>query len=297
MDSLSPPDTPATVFSDDDEYDLISNPGHDRSLDSSLAELPSRLQGSDVPEPPPSQAARDKLETAKWSSDEIQAYVRKTLGLAPETHLRRTVRVYVDGPFDVFNIGNALQLRQAKLAFPYVHLVVGVFTAEQLAQYGYSTSWSELERVEMVRHCRWVDEVVTDVPWEVSDAFLLQRRIDYVAIDEGTSVDPNVDKARVKAYDEIKRLGKVITTRRTKGFSASKRLSTGLSTGPPTPVMQASPRFVLSPQTSQHATTGTAQSPLPGLALSSPLIDLSSPDPVDAVETPEPKLDLFGLDN
>lgn len=102
---------------------------------------------------------------------------------------------------------HALQLRQAKLAFPFVHLIVGVFSDSQLVQYGYPPTWPEVERVEMVRHCRWVDEVITDVPWEVSDTFLLQRRIDYIAIDEGTSVDPNCDKARVKGYDEIKRLG------------------------------------------------------------------------------------------
>ena len=100
-----------------------------------------------------------------------------------------------------------MQLRQAKLAFPSVHLVVGVFSDAQLVQYGYPPTLPELERLEMVRHCRWVDEVITDVPWEVSEAFLSQRRIDYIAIDEGTSVDPNCDKARVKGYDEIKRLG------------------------------------------------------------------------------------------
>lgn len=52
-----------------------------------------------------------------------------------------------------------------------------------------------------------MDEVVVDPPWELTDAFMLQRRLDYVAIDEGTSVDPNCDKARVRAYDEIKRAG------------------------------------------------------------------------------------------
>ena len=61
----------------------------------------------------------------------------------------------------------------------------------------------------MVRHCRWVDEVLTEIPWVVSDAFLLQRRIDYVAVEEGASIDPNYDKARVKGYDEVKRIGEI----------------------------------------------------------------------------------------
>lgn len=103
-------DTPPenhTVLSDDDEYDLISNPGHDQSLDSSLAELPGRLQAKDIPEPPPAQGPRDKFETTRWAADDIQLYVRKTLGLPPDAHSRRTVRVYVDGPFDVFNVAYA----------------------------------------------------------------------------------------------------------------------------------------------------------------------------------------------
>lgn len=102
---------------------------------------------------------------------------------------------------------NALQLRQAKLAFPYVYLLVGVFSDERLNEYGHSPSWTAAERYEIVRHCRWVDEVVVNAPWEVTESFMQQQRIDFVAIDEGTSVDPACDKARVKAYDEIKRLG------------------------------------------------------------------------------------------
>ncbi|KAJ2934885.1 hypothetical protein H1R20_g2297, partial [Candolleomyces eurysporus] len=257
--------TPA-VFSDDDEYDLISNPGHDYSLESSVAGLPSRLEAKDIPEPPPAQGARDKLETVNWSADEIQARVRKSLNLAPETHSRRTVRIYVDGAFDVFNVGRALQLRQAKLAFPFVHLIVGVFPDELLNQHGCSVTWPEMERVEMVRHCRWVDEVITDIPWQVSEEFLLQRRVDYVAIDEGTSVDPNCHKLRVKGYDEIKRIGKVIQTKRTKGLSATRVPMSG----PPTPVMATTSRLAVS-------------CPLPTSQLA------------DNDETPEPKFDIFGI--
>ena len=100
MDSKNPPTS--TVLGEDDEYDLISNPGQD--LDST-SELPSKPLGKDIPEPPPAQAARDKLETSGWSAEELQAHFRKILNLSPETYARRTVRIYVDGPFDCFNVG------------------------------------------------------------------------------------------------------------------------------------------------------------------------------------------------
>ena len=83
---------------------------------------------------------------------------------------------------------------------------MGVFSDELLNQRGYPALWPEVERSEMIRHCRWVDEVTTDVPWELTEEFIHQRRIDYVAIDEGTTIDPGCDKARVKGYDEMKKI-------------------------------------------------------------------------------------------
>lgn len=101
----------------------------------------------------------------------------------------------------------ALQLRQAKLAFPFVQLIVGVFSDDTLQQNSCSPAYPEVERAELVRHCRWVDQVIKDAPWELNIDFLHQRRIDFVAIDEGTSVDPTCDKARLRGYDVLKKHG------------------------------------------------------------------------------------------
>jgi len=98
-------------------------------------------------------------------------------------------------------------LRQAKLAFPSVHLIVGVFSDDASLRYGAKTVWPEVERIELVRHCRWVDEVIKDVPWELTLNFLREKNIDFVAINEGTSVDPMCDKTRVRGYDELKKHG------------------------------------------------------------------------------------------
>lgn len=40
------------------------------------------------------------------------------------------------------------------------------------------------ERCESVRHCRWVDEIVSDAPWVIGQEFLEKHKIDYVAHDE-----------------------------------------------------------------------------------------------------------------
>lgn len=94
-----------SVLSDDD-FDIVSNPGQ-KSLDSSIADL-DHVPKQEVHEPAPTQAALTKFDTVRLTAAEIQAYVRKALDSAsgqsvayPTEH--RTVRVYVDGVFDMFN--------------------------------------------------------------------------------------------------------------------------------------------------------------------------------------------------
>ncbi|KAK7060907.1 hypothetical protein VNI00_000640 [Paramarasmius palmivorus] len=222
----------SSVLSDDlSDYDVISDPGH-RSLDSSIADM---LPGT-ITEPPPTQEAQEKFATVRLTAQEIQNNTRTALGISTPIHTgngtiksrrqslstdqHRTKRIYVDGIYDGFNAGHALQLRQAKLSFPSVHLIVGVFADELCDSYGYPTTVPHVERCEVLRHCRWVDEVLPDAPWQIEEGFTREWRVDYVVFDEGATVSPAYDKVRVKGYDTMKRLGKVILTKPTTGLAA-----------------------------------------------------------------------------
>lgn len=247
----------SSVLSDDD-YDVISNPGT-VSLENSV-DLDQTAYA--VRELPAYEDVQDRFETTRWGAEDIQAYVRKGLNLpAGSKYDNRRVTIFVDGAFDIFDVGlvpcgvyfhyvpllncprrHALQLRQAKLAFPSVYLIVGVFSDDLLHQNNAKATWPDVERLELVRHCRWVDEVLKDGPWQVTADFMKEKGIDFVAIDEGASVDPGYDKPRVKAYDELKQLGtqiilfrmitqtykrfivsgKVIKTRRTIGLASQR---------------------------------------------------------------------------
>ncbi|THU99096.1 Nucleotidylyl transferase [Dendrothele bispora CBS 962.96] len=210
-------------FSGDDlsDYDVVSDPGR-RSLDSSVADLMLEPP-NEIKEPAPLQEALDKFLSTRLSPGDIQSSVRAYLGfgtlpvsngngtLRKQSHAGindyRTRRIYVDGIFDMFNVGHAHQLRQAKLSFPSVHLTVGVFSDELCEAFGYPTTVPYVERCELLRHCRWVDEILPDAPWQINEQLLFERRIDYVAIDEGATVDPAYDNVRLKGYDALKRQG------------------------------------------------------------------------------------------
>ena len=50
-----------------------------------------------------------------------------------------------------------------------------------------------VNRLEAVRHCRWVDEVVPEAPWVIDEAFMKKFDIDYVAHDEVPYADAGHD--------------------------------------------------------------------------------------------------------
>lgn len=188
-----------------------------------------------------------------------------------------------------------------------VHLMVGVYADNICEHHDSPVTTPHLERCELVRHCRWVDEVVPEAPWRLDETFLKVRRIDYVAYDEGTSVDPAFDNERLKGYDLVKRLresfidrpllsggdrqgtGKTIPTQRTTGMAAPMAERSKAQT--PIPSRQGTLRGA--PSTLKHELLENRKSYAKGTQTSAPLVpELDSP--VEQ-ETEEPKVDQFGV--
>jgi len=275
----------SSVLSADDlsEYDMMSD--GQRSLESSIADLMERAY-EDIREPPPSDAAKQQFLTPTFSAEDIQVYVQRFTGGTSLARPDKTIRVYVDGLFDPFNVSSALQLRQAKLSFANVHLMVGVFADELCDQYGHSATIPHVERCELVRHCRWVDEVVPDAPWRIDDVFIRALRIDYVAIDEGSSIDPACDKERVRGFDFVKSIRKAIPTRRTIGIQPTLSACGPAASTPST--RHSTLRGVPS-ELSETETIKGSPIPAPHIPRETAEIDGDDGNPFE-----EPKVDEFG---
>lgn len=129
----------------------------------------------------------------------------------------RPVRIYCDGVYDLFHYGHARSLRQAKHLFPNVHLLVGVTGDDITTRLKGNLVMNEDERAESLRHCRYVDEVVTHVPWEITSEFLERHRIDFVAHDD----IPYKTGDKEDVYKAIKDMGRFIPIKRTRGISTS----------------------------------------------------------------------------
>ncbi|KZS89399.1 hypothetical protein SISNIDRAFT_489355 [Sistotremastrum niveocremeum HHB9708] len=187
---------------------------------------PSMDQTSPVTAVPPSEPTPPPVSEAEFSpasltAEDIQEAVNKAI--AGETHRKykinpppvgRPVRIYADGVYDIFHFGHALQLRQAKLSFPSVHLLAGVCSDELVREHK--------SKCESVRHCRWVDEIVQEAPWIIDQDFIDKYEIDYVAHDEEPYASATT--GHDDAYGFVKSLGKFIPTRRTPGVSTSELL-------------------------------------------------------------------------
>lgn len=127
------------------------------------------------------------------------------------------MRVYADGVFDMYHIGHAKLLEQAKKLFKHVHLIVGVSGDEETIRKKGKIVMNEKERSEILMHCRWVDEVICPCPWIITLEFCEKNNIHYVAHDDAPYGSAGSDDI----YAAIKAAGRFKATQRTDGISTS----------------------------------------------------------------------------
>ena len=117
----------------------------------------------------------------------------------------------------MFHIGHAKVLEQAKKLFPNVYLIVGVSGDEETIRNKGKIVFNQQERVEIIKHCKWVDEIICPCPWVIDLDFIRKHKIHYVAHDDA----PYPSATGEDAYGHLKKAGLFKATQRTEGVSTS----------------------------------------------------------------------------
>ncbi|KAI8463116.1 MAG: CTP-phosphoethanolamine cytidylyltransferase [Monoraphidium minutum] len=147
-----------------------------------------------------------------WLASALNKYSKRRRGVRP-------VRVYMDGCFDMMHYGHANALRQAKALGDV--LVVGLIPDAEILRVKGPPVQNEKERYTMVEQVKWVDEIISDVPYDVSPEFTSElfskHRIDYIIHGD----DPCLLPDGTDAYAAAKRLGRFKMIKRTEGVSTT----------------------------------------------------------------------------
>uniref|UniRef100_A0ACD5WW01 Uncharacterized protein n=1 Tax=Avena sativa TaxID=4498 RepID=A0ACD5WW01_AVESA len=132
---------------------------------------------------------------------------------------QRPVRVYMDGCFDLMHYGHANALRQAKLLGD--QLVVGVVSDEEIVANKGPPVLSMEERLTLVSGLKWVDEVIPNAPYEITEEFMNtlfnKYSIDYIIHGD----DPCLLPDGTDAYALAKKAGRYKQIKRTEGVSST----------------------------------------------------------------------------
>ena len=142
---------------------------------------------------------------------------------------KKRVRVYMDGCFDLMHYGHANALRQAKALGD--ELVVGVVSDEEIVLNKGPPVLTMQERLSLVSGLKWVDEVIPNAPYEITEDFMRrlfnEYKIDYIIHGD----DPCLLPDGTDAYALAKKVGRYKQIKRTEGVSSTDIVGRILSWG------------------------------------------------------------------
>ncbi|CAE6436539.1 unnamed protein product [Rhizoctonia solani] len=142
-------------------------------------------------------------------------------------------RLWIDGCFDGFHFAHANAVRQSRKFGDYV--IVGVHSDRLIEKNKGPTLFDERERrvqlgksyqrdpqhwlfrYDLIRGCRWVNEVAEDVPYITDMDYVAKYNIDYVCHGD----DPVLDADGKDCYENAKKAGKYKEYPRTTGISTT----------------------------------------------------------------------------
>jgi len=125
----------------------------------------------------------------------------------------------MDGCFDMLHYGHANALRQARALGD--ELVVGLVPDSEILRHKGPPVMNDRERYVAVESVKWVDEIITGVPYDITEDFMTElfekHRIDYIVHGD----DPCITAEGLDAYASAKKAGRYKEIKRTEGVSTT----------------------------------------------------------------------------
>jgi len=128
---------------------------------------------------------------------------------------RKLIRGYIDGCFDLMHSGHFNAIRQAKQLCDV--LVVGVHTDEVIRTCKAEPVILEEERYAILKHLKWIDEIVYDVPYTPDVETLERANADFCIHGDDMPTNENGECA----YEPVRKAGKLKIIKRTEGVSTT----------------------------------------------------------------------------
>jgi ethanolamine-phosphate cytidylyltransferase len=128
---------------------------------------------------------------------------------------KKPVRIYIDGCFDLIHSGHYNAIRQAKLLGDV--LVVGVNSDAEILKNKGPAVLNEKERANILRACKWVDEIAEATEYSVSEETLDRYNCQYYAHGD----DPVIDSSGVDIIALLREKGRFKMFKRTEGVSTT----------------------------------------------------------------------------
>ena len=151
--------------------------------------------------------------TQRWTLQELWNGTRPT----------RPIRVVADGMFDVFHVGHANLFRQIKseLLPPWCEVYSIALTGcdEDCTALKTRPFQDQNMRQEMLRHCRYVDEVIAEFSWSPTPEICAKYKVDFCAHDGAPYVSGSDDDG--DCYGWAKRAGMFLETNRHPAISST----------------------------------------------------------------------------
>ena len=128
-------------------------------------------------------------------------------------YLMEKPRIYCNGVFDLCHMGHINIFKNAAM---YGDVVVGVHSDEAVASYKRTPIQTMEERVEAVKHMKWVVEVIPDAPLITDMEFMRKNNLDYIMISAEYDIPTD------HYYKEPRANGKILVVERYPYMSTSE---------------------------------------------------------------------------